>query len=282
MKKIVLLIDGRYTPAQIFLDKVIELAKQLDCFVDVLFDSRKMFPKRWYWSQIFSDHEMTDSRSSHYQQTQELLAQALSSHGVAFDMHELNSPDLAKRINSIAIKDETTLLALDSQLISKKHEILRQLSLLTVPVLLTNSEAWQKPLNVAAAVDPLHEHEPVKQTDKKLLKKLQVFSKRLSANDTILHSCYVPPIAIDHRKEILKIHEEALRQLISSSNIKQDTLVMLKGLPEESITKWLSSTNTDILMLGLLTRNDEVMNRHIGSTALSLIEQLPCDLLLIP
>ena len=163
-----------------------------------------------------------------------------------------------------------------------------------VPLLLVKPTPWSAVHRVGAAVDPGHVDDKPRLLDHCILAAAETFARRLDGNLHVIHAYIpaamiaaavaVPPLVMDTPLEALEAErKEKLRELAtltaehqaSSENVHLET-----GGVSEVLCRLAREYEIDIMTMGAISRRG-LKRMLIGSTAESVLEQLPCDMLVV-
>lgn len=273
-----LFIDTRNPPTPQCLSKTLLIANAFKLSIDLLIDSRNNHPERWYWPELLSDQDKKN-RQNVESDAISSIEHAMKNMKIKYQKLVLTKSSYATQINKFIETETETLLILEKKLRDKHHPIFQEVQKIDTPILLMRNTEWQSPINLAVAIDPLHEDIEETLVNEHLVKLATRFNKITIPNWPLIHSIYIPPMAIEFKKQIKTIHTDTVMEFSSEHNIAKNRVVLISGNPEETIPEWVANNQTDILVIGLLKRSKNPF-RWIGSTASALIEEIPCDLLL--
>ena len=162
-----------------------------------------------------------------------------------------------------------------------------------MPILLSKPRQWQDSPVVVAAVDPLHGSDPNAVLDHKIMAYATHLAERLNATLHAFHALspdsgvvtavtgaplpndVVQADAVEEQRR-----RWAMKGFIRRYALANDRLHVTIGLPETYIPRIAMELNADIVVMGALARNS-VTRPDVGSTAATVIESLPCDVLVI-
>jgi len=162
-----------------------------------------------------------------------------------------------------------------------------------VPLLLSKPRQWQDSPVVVAAVDPPHGGGTNAYLDHEIMAYAAHMAKRLSGTLHAFHALHpaagtmtslagVPlPRGLDQALAIDGQRRRwAIKAFVKRYGVDQQHLHVTVGLPEICLPSIATERNADIVVMGALARNS-VTSPEVGSTAESVIESLPCDVLVI-
>jgi universal stress protein E len=159
------------------------------------------------------------------------------------------------------------------------------------PVLLTRGGAWREAPVVVAAVDPGGRHGRADELDTRILK----FAERvaLGAGGTV-HAFHAWErtlrALIGNREEVLvpdrpetgteRRHREAVYSVLAAAEVAPARVSLVEGRAEQVLPEYCREAGADVVVMGAIARNP-FGRIFIGSTAERVLEQLPCDLLVV-
>jgi universal stress protein E len=161
----------------------------------------------------------------------------------------------------------------------------------SAPLLLTKARLWRERPPIIAAVDPGHANDKPMTLDARLLEYACLLAKRLPGELHVAHA-FLPesvfdsdtPMARILSPETLQIEEQLQRsridKLLSDCNAPAVNVHVKAGSPVEILTELANSLSADIAVMGAISRSG-VGRAFIGSTAEDILEQLPCDALIV-
>lgn len=147
-------------------------------------------------------------------------------------------------------------------------------------ILLLGDKTWPQNIQILGAVDPMHEDDPQALADKMVYRHINRLRKPLNAEQWYLvHSIYIPPLAITHKKEISQIHRQEVSRLAQKLHCPNDHIKYLEGKPEHALTAYMSKHPVSLLVVG--SRKHSQWEKWLnGSTVEYLIEHSNADILL--
>jgi universal stress protein E len=162
-----------------------------------------------------------------------------------------------------------------------------------MPLLLSKPRQWQDSPVVLAAVDPLHGSDPNALLDHKIMVYATHLVKGLNATlhafhalnpdrgaETAVAGAPVPSDVVQAHAVEEQRRRWAIKAFIRRYALANQRLQVATGLPETYIPRIAMEHNADIVVMGALARNS-VSRAEIGSMAGTVIESLPCDVLVI-
>lgn len=162
------------------------------------------------------------------------------------------------------------------------------------PLMLVKPRELPDTPTVIAAVDPLHRHDKPATLDQAILSAAAKLTETVDGELHVFHAfdpapsiaaaAYgVPPLGIDVNEIVESVrqkHEDALKELMDANPIPADHLHFQQGPPEKELVAAVERLDADFVVMGSISRSalDRVL---LGSTAERVLDDLPCDLLLI-
>lgn len=162
------------------------------------------------------------------------------------------------------------------------------------PLLLVKPETAYPYTQIAAAVDPTHEHDKPAALDRAIIAVACELARESAAELHFAHA-FLPVSAavcasavpgaviypIDISEEVIEQgHREALSKLVAQSPRRPDHVHMLPGRTNEVLQDLVAEKGIDLLVMGVVARN-RLKRIFLGSTAERVLEHLTCDLLLV-
>ncbi|WP_157071660.1 universal stress protein [Steroidobacter denitrificans] len=162
------------------------------------------------------------------------------------------------------------------------------------PLLLTKPAPWRAPPQIVAAIDPGHVNDKPEALDHDILGYAAAVAAGLHGDLHALHAylpmavmaaaAAVPPLVAAVSDQDLKAEEEARRKeiaaLVAGYGIDLKRIRLEVGGPVEVLPRAAASLHADIMVLGAISRSG-LQRAFIGSTAEDVLEQLPCDALIV-
>jgi universal stress protein E len=164
-----------------------------------------------------------------------------------------------------------------------------------VPLLLTKPNTWASSPKVCAAVDPGHANDKPALLDNRIVDYAAMVAKRLGGELHLLHvylpvaivaaaAAGSPPLAITVSAEDLareaEQKRELVRDLVAEYRVPQGNVHIEVGGPAAVLPRAASDIRADIVVMGAISRSG-LQRVFIGSTAEDVLEQLPCDALIV-
>lgn len=163
------------------------------------------------------------------------------------------------------------------------------------PLLVVGNRAYDDTVAVAGAVDPLHEHDKPAELDDRIIQTGQDLARGLGGEFHLLHviprasklealmSGELMPfssLATELDEQLRSRHEFRMDQLAEESGVDPDHVHVRRGYIIETLRELASENKVDIMVVGAVSRN-AVARAIIGDTAGTLLESVPCDLLVV-
>ena len=164
-----------------------------------------------------------------------------------------------------------------------------------VPLLLTKARSWAQSPRVLAAVDPGHVNDKPMLLDQHILDEASAFSHRLGGELHVLHaylpvaivaaaSAAMPPMAgVYSADDLVREHESQMKllsALVSDYKVPVENMHLEVGGPAEVLPRVAGTLAADITVMGAISRSG-LQRAFIGSTAEDVLENLPCDALIV-
>jgi universal stress protein E len=164
-----------------------------------------------------------------------------------------------------------------------------------VPLLLVKPTPWSAGHRIGAALDPGHLDDKPRLLDRCILDEASRFAQALGGEVHAIHTyipeamvaastVMVPPLMIDIPVEALE--EERKRKLKDLTALTDDYRIPARnvhletGGVSEALGRLAQQYEIDIMAMGAISRRGW-RRMLIGSTAETVLEQLPCDLLVV-
>lgn len=163
-----------------------------------------------------------------------------------------------------------------------------------LPLLLVKPAPWSAAHRIGAAVDPGHLDDKPRLLDHCILDQATLFAQALGGELHAIHTYLpaaivaaavaVPPVVMDVPSEALederKIQLKELTALTSDYRISPANVHLETGTVTDVLCRLAREYSIDIMAMGAISRRG--MKRIlIGSTAESVLEHLPCDMLVV-
>lgn len=159
------------------------------------------------------------------------------------------------------------------------------------PVLLTQGLPWARPPRIVAALDPSGHHARHADLERAILAQA---SELATATGGELHAWHAwepglgsaiggldRPLASELPGErAAQRHQEALDEALQAAGVEPARTVIVQGRPERALPEYCRQERIDVVVMGAIARNP-FGRIFIGSTAERVLDQLPCDLLVV-
>ena len=164
-----------------------------------------------------------------------------------------------------------------------------------VPLLLTKSRPWAAAPAIVAAVDPGHVNDKPESLDARILEWSQLLRDKLGGSLSAVHA-YLPLVLVAEAANGVPasvspmtpqlMEEEKTQQLARLEGLTGPYGVSARqvhaqlGVATEVIPRFAEEAGADVVTMGAISRSG-LQRIFIGSTAESVLESLPCDVLVI-
>lgn len=159
------------------------------------------------------------------------------------------------------------------------------------PVLLTQGVSWARPPVIVAAVDPVGHHARHADLERRILAQA---GELAAATGGELHAWHAwepglgtaiggldRPLASELPGErAAQRHREALDEALQDAGVEPAHIAIVQGRPEQALPEYCRQQRADVVVMGAIARNP-FGRIFIGSTAERVLDQLPCDLLVV-
>jgi universal stress protein E len=148
---------------------------------------------------------------------------------------------------------------------------------------------------VVAAIDPLHPRDNGGRLDAQILDSANELAHLLGGQTHIVHSFDVASIIASSTDGLIvplalpieaitesmeKAHAEAVQALATAHDVPRERVQVVQGFTRNVLVNATERLNADVLVMGAVSRS--VMERLvIGSTAEAVLDQIPCDVLIV-
>lgn len=164
-----------------------------------------------------------------------------------------------------------------------------------VPLLLVKPAPWSSEFRVGAALDPGHMDDKPRLLDRCILDEASRFAQALGGELHAIHTYIpaamiasatmaVPPLVIDIPVEALEEERKSklkeLTALTSDYRLPAANIHLETGGVSEVLCRLTRQCGIDIMAMGAISRR-RLKRMFVGSTAEDVLEQLPCDLLVV-
>jgi universal stress protein E len=230
----------------------------------------------------------------------EALAEPLRKRGVEVTAEVLSADPL-----HTALLDRVKRTCADLVVKDTHHHTVAQRTFLTntdwelirgcpVPLLLVKPAPWSPTHRIGAAVDPGHVDDKPRLLDRCILDEASRLAKQLGGELHAFHA-YIPativaasvsgaPIIVDIPTETLaQEQEEQLREVValaSDYRLPPANIHVEAGGVREVLCRLAQQCRMDVMVMGAVSRS-ALKRILIGSTAETVLEHLPCDLLVV-
>lgn len=164
-----------------------------------------------------------------------------------------------------------------------------------VTLLLTKEGAWREPPRILAAVDPGHVNDKPAALDRRILEHSDVLARGLQGELHVAHAylpvtlvaattmttpplvAAVPAAALEEERaaRLKDLHALAEPFKVDAARVHLDV-----GAASEYLPRVAGSLGIDVLAMGAVSRSG-LQRIFIGHTAEAVLEQLPCDVLIV-
>jgi universal stress protein E len=163
-----------------------------------------------------------------------------------------------------------------------------------VPLLLTKKKEWGRPPVIMAAVNPDHANERVAALEREILYRAASLAGQLNGDLHVIHT-FVPTafaaIVATGRLRMDALYSETLQlensyivrqveHLVSAYGVTQKRLHVAMGTPKDCLSQTAMKYRTDVMVMGT-SSHGRWHRMVVGSTAATLIESTPCDMLIV-
>ncbi len=158
-------------------------------------------------------------------------------------------------------------------------------------LLLVKPHAWAAPLQVMAAVDPLHDADEAAALDHAILAHAGAIAELIESRIHAVHTyTAVVPTAVsgygspavldveDYRRQIEQYHRTAVEKLLAGHAV--DSARVEAGIAHRTLVEIAREIEAGLVIVGAVSRAG-LKRRFIGHTARHMLERLPCDLLIV-
>lgn len=163
-----------------------------------------------------------------------------------------------------------------------------------MPLLLTKKRAWGQPPVIMAAVDPNHANENAAALDRDILSSAASLAGRLTGDLHVIHT-FIPTafaaVVAAGGRSMTREYSEAVQvensfrysqieRLASTYGVTQAHLHVEMGTPEDCLMDTVTKYRTDLMVMGA-SSHGRWHRMVVGSTAATILESLPCDILIV-
>ncbi len=164
----------------------------------------------------------------------------------------------------------------------------------TVPLLLTKTKPWNPLPIIMAAVDPNHASLGVAAVDREILSNAATLTGRLKGDLHVFHTfiptAFAAAIAAGGRSTMPE-YSDALRaensficsqieQLVRAYGVTPEHLHVEMGAPEVCLSELVEQSCADVVVIGP-SSHGRWHRMIVGSTTATILEALPCDILVV-
>jgi len=163
-----------------------------------------------------------------------------------------------------------------------------------VPLLLTKKKAWGQPPVIMAAVDPNHANERVAALDRDILYCAASLAGRMNADLHVIHT-FVPTafaaavsagnlsMTPEYSEAVqienfFRLHQ--IEHLVSAYAVTSERLHVEMGAPRDCLSRTVAKYHADVVVMGA-SSHGRWHRMVVGSTAATLLESIPCDILIV-
>jgi universal stress protein E len=163
-----------------------------------------------------------------------------------------------------------------------------------VPLLLTKKQVWAQPPMIMAAVDSNQANESAAALDRDILYGAASLAGRLMGDLHVIHT-FVPTafaaVVAAGGRSTTREYSEALQaeisfrycqmeHLVRAYGVTREHLHVEMGTPEDCMTQTVRKYRTDVMVMGASSHGGW-HRMVVGSTASTVLESLPCDILVV-
>ncbi|RBW47626.1 hypothetical protein DS885_02215 [Psychromonas sp. B3M02] len=273
-------IDSRFFYQTTSLDKMIHLIQPNQKTLQIIIDASAQLKGRGYWH-LFSNKEiLSDEIMTKIELKKAKLLKYFAMNAIDVEISINQSSDYLSVLNAEVANDPQSVVVIEDNAVAQRHSIFQRLTAIKAPLLLLSKRAWQQPLSIVAAVDPLHEYARSGGLDANIVALTERWAKPLKATWVVTHCYYVTSVLSQYKNKMLSQHKQGLMEFAKKQRIAANQCVLLEGIPEEALASYIKKNNSHILVMGLVARN-KLAQLWVGSTTTAILNDLPCDLLLL-
>lgn len=158
------------------------------------------------------------------------------------------------------------------------------------PLWLVRDQAWPEQPVISAFVDPMHENDKPADLDHRILAEATVLAERLDGAAHAVHCFHAPlptagiPVAAGQvtamMHEIEQEHAARLAELALAHHLGPPRTQLRSGQPTQAIPQAAQELQASLAVMGAVARS-RLQQAFVGSTAERVLENLPCDVLII-
>jgi universal stress protein E len=166
-----------------------------------------------------------------------------------------------------------------------------------VPLLLSRTADWPTRPRILAALDPGHHGDKPAALDHDILDAAQFLARQLDGTVDAVHAFFpaallaattglagiplAPELSVTELLESERTRvSAATREIAKSHGLSDKSVQVLQGSASEVLPRVATEGNVDIVVMGAVSRS-RLREVFIGSTAERVLDQLPCDVLVI-
>jgi universal stress protein E len=166
---------------------------------------------------------------------------------------------------------------------------------LECPLWFVKPGKWKTPIHVVAAVDPLHKNDKQANFDRKIIEYARDIANKYDGDLTLFHAYQrleeigarvkwsIKPerLPVDQLDDsIREEHKKALQALATACDVAEGAVHQLPGRTEDLLPTFARANGASVVVMGALARSG-LKKRILGNTAARVLDQLPCDVLVI-
>jgi universal stress protein E len=148
---------------------------------------------------------------------------------------------------------------------------------------------------VVAAIDPLHERDPAKSLDKKILSAASALCAFTGRELHAFHAFDITPVIAASTEAMMmpmalpivevtdamsEEHTAAVHELTDQFKLPRERVHIVQGSVHEQLLSIAERLRADIVVMGAVSRSG-LERLFIGSTAEEVLDRVPCDLLIV-
>lgn len=268
------------------LDRVAYLAKSLDFELKLVCSDYTQYLVEGYY---FSEAELPKLRDEYLAERKELLealAAPLRDGGLSVETEAIWSHPPFEGVVQLATQFGADLVI---QHVSR-HAALSRMLLSNddwqtarhcpVPLMMVKDKPWKHDPVILAAVDPMHARAKPSGLDHKILSEGNYLAEKLGGTLYAAHAYGQFPLSGLYPADAEKRHREALDDLAAEFELPETRRLMLDEAPEYALKKLEGELQTDLVMVGAVSRS-LIKDMLIGSTTEKVLDSLDCDVLLL-
>lgn len=297
----ILAVVDPHADTQPALNRAAALARTADAHLDLLICT---YDDHLAGTRFGDSRHLQESRKSVVQaalEQLETMAAPLRAGGLDIDVHSefvhpLHEGIIAKAGelgSDVIVKDTRYHHLLERTVFSNTDwELIR---LCPIDLMLIKLTEWAAEPVILAAVDPMHIGDKPAVLDHQILMQGLALSKMLAGRLQVVH-CYpvivptattgtgmvlpAPADAESLRASLEATHRQALDEFIKGYSIDNESVLLVPGEPRRKLVELAATQNADLMVVGAVSRS-RIKRVFLGFTALSILDRLPCDLLIV-